>query len=133
MASIHDSLLTGYTVDGHGRTMIFHTEQHAGGGEQFIDVRFRGVVAYHFEGDCLHNIVGEFYEVLPEQIVGDGLAFAERNSLYGWPVGWDRREETASDFLRRIGARVFELETSYGMWGWVAAESIEYIVVEPPA
>jgi hypothetical protein len=125
--------LTGYVVDGRARSVTFHTEPHQGGGEAFIDVIFRGVVAYHFEGDCLGNIVGEIDEVDPERVVGDGAVFAERLRQYGWPRGWDPRTETPEQFFVRAQVRVFELHCSYGMAGWVAAESIEYTVVGPPA
>ena len=95
MPSIHDSLLTGYVVDGKGRSITLHTEPHAGGGEAFIDVIFRGVVAYHFEHDCLENIVFGIEEVSADAIVGDGVAFAERNR-YGWRADGTRESRQPS-------------------------------------
>jgi hypothetical protein len=128
MPRIHDSLLTGCAVDGSGRTLVLHTEPHQGGGEVPIDVVFRGVVAYHFEGDCLENIVFGIEEVPPAKIIGDGRVFAERLRLYGWPRGWDSRKETAEEFFRRTGAKIYELHCSLGMHGWIAAKSLEEIV-----
>ena len=129
MASIHDSLLTGYVVDGNGRSITLHTEPHSGGGEAFIDVIFRGVVAYHLEGDCLQNIVFGIDEVSPQSVVEDGEVFAERNRLYGWPRNWDPRVETAEQFLGRDGIRVFWLRCSYGVEGWIAAQSMKEHIV----
>jgi len=121
-------LLTGYTVDGSGATITLHTEPHQGGGEAFIDVVFRGVVAYHFEGDCLNNIVLEIEEVSAKRIIGDGSVFAERARMHGWPQGWDDRKEDAQQFFERNHARLFELECAYGMSGWIAAASMEKVV-----
>ena len=64
--SIHDSLLTGYGVDGKTRTITLHTEPHQGGGEAFVDVIFAGVVAYQFEGDAMSNIIFGIELALPE-------------------------------------------------------------------
>ena len=125
MPSIHDSLLTGYAVDGTARTIVFHTEPHQGGGEVPIDIVFTGVVAYHIEGDCLQNIVFGIEEVPAAELIGDGTAFAERHRMHGWPRSWNPDKETAEQFLTRPGIRVFALECSYGMTAWVAAASIE--------
>jgi len=133
MPSVHDSLLTGYDVDGRGRSVVLHTEPHQGGGTAFIDLVFHGVVAYHFEGDCLANIVSEVIEVPAERVVGDGAAFLQRFQQTGWPRGWNSQRESPSQFLSRPGLKVFELNCSYGMTGWIAAESLEKREVSTPA
>jgi hypothetical protein len=120
MTAIHDSLLTGYVVDGAGRSIILYARPHGGGGAA-LDVKFTGVVAYHFEGDCLQNIVFDVVEVTPEDIVGDGRTLVERNRQHGWPRGWASAAEGAAQFLRRQGCRCFEISASYDMNGWVAA------------
>jgi len=131
LVSIHDSLLTGYAVDGRSQTIVLHTEPHRGGGEAFVDVVFRGVVAYDFEGDCHLNIVFGIREVAPRDVVADGAAFEALGRQYGWPRGWDPRAETPEEFLGRAGTRVFLLECSYGMGGWIAASSMDTVLIEP--
>jgi hypothetical protein len=131
--SIHDSLLTGYSVDGNEKSIVLHTEPRDGGGDAFIDILFRDVVAYHFEADCLQNIVFEINEVSADQIVADGTEFAERHRKCGWPSGWNPQTESAADFLTRNGRKVFLLHSSYGMEGWVAAMSIEERIIESRA
>lgn len=133
MRSIHDSLLTGYVVNGSARAITLHTEPHQGGGEAFVDVVFHGVVAYHFEGDCLQNIVFGIEEVPVEQVVGDGSEFEERHRRHGWPRDWNQPRESFAEFLARVGAKLFEIHCSYGMAGWVAASSMQKLVVERPA
>ena len=119
--SIHDRLLTAYTVDGSARQIVLRTEPHDGGGNALINVTFTGVIAYHFEGDCLNNVLFGIEEVAPKSVIGDGTAFAERARLYGCPAGWNPDKETPEEFLARSGCRVFEIHCSYGMYGWVAA------------
>jgi len=110
---------------------VLHTEPHQGGGSARIDVIFNGVVAYHFEGDCLSNIVFDIEEVPASSIIGDGTTFVERNQTYGSPAGWDPRRESAEEFLSRMGCRMFELSCSLGMHGWVAAERMAQVVRDP--
>src|SRR5262245_23007547 len=114
MPSLHDSLLTGYKVDGGARTIALYIEPHQGVGVA-ATVKFSGVVAYHFEGDCLQNIIFDVTEVPIATVVGDGEEFAERLRWCGWPAGWDPRRESAEQFFRRVGCRCFELSSSYGM------------------
>ena len=87
--SIHDSLLTGYVVDGVARTLILHTRPHQGGGTHWIDVVFHG-------------------------------------------LGWDSRRENVENFFLRNGTQLFELSSSYGMHGWIAAERMEQVIIETP-
>jgi len=131
MPSIHDSLLTGYTVDGKIQSIVFHTEPDRGCGEVRIDIVFSGVVAYHIEADCFQNVVFGIEEVSASQVIGDGTAFAERHRLHGWPRDWNPDKETAEQFLSRPGIRVFALNCSYGATAWVAARAIEERVISP--
>jgi hypothetical protein len=52
---------------------------------------------------------------------------------YGWPGDWNPDVESFAQFLARVGAKLFELHCSYGMAGWVAASSMEQVVIEKPA
>jgi len=128
MPSIHDSLLTGYTVDGTNRKIVLHTEPHQGGGAAEIDVIFTCVAAYHFEGDCLGNILFDIEQVPVASIIGDGTMFRERSRLCGWPNAWDPKQEGPEEFFSRLGCKLYEIHCSYGMYGWVAAERMQQIV-----
>ena len=126
MSALHDSLLTGYTVDGVERTIVLRTEPHQGAGIA-AQVRFVGVAAYHFEGDCLENIIFDITEVPAESVLADGDAVTHRSNQCGWPRGWNPGRERLEQFLRDRGCRCFELSSSYGMRGWVAASHMEIL------
>ena len=125
MAALHDSLITGYSVDGEARELVLRTKPDNGVGGHF-DVRFTDVVAYHLEGDCLQNILSEILEVPGETVMRDAEV-AARNLEYGWPPSWEPGCETLPQFVARAGARVFELTCSYGMGGWVAARTMTVV------
>jgi hypothetical protein len=126
--SIHDSLLCGYEVNGDNRTIVLHTRPHQGGGTAYIDVIFCGVRGYHFDGDCLGNIVFGIDDVPANQVIGDGVAWYERNRHYGWLLGWDSRKETPEEFIARCNCRAYSISSSYGMDGFVIAASMEQVV-----
>jgi hypothetical protein len=128
MPTIHDSLLTGYSVDGTNRTILLHTEPHQGGGGAIIDVIFKGVAAYHFEADYFGNIVFDIEEVAAVSIIGDGTTFVERARQYGWPPGWNAEKESPAEFFSRVGCSTYEINCSYGMYGWIAAEEMQQAV-----
>lgn len=107
MTFIHDSLLTGYTVDGTNRTIVLHTQPHQGGGTVPIDVIFSGVVAYHFEGDCFCNTVFDIEEVPSARIIGE----AKRSpSADGCTDG--RGTGTPAGRLRKSSSREFSVGVS---------------------
>ena len=91
---------------------------------------FRGVVAYHFEGDCLHNIVFGIDQVSVEAVVGDGTLFSERFRQYAWPRDWNPNVESIQQFFERVSVKLFELHSSYGIGGWIAASSMEQVVLK---
>lgn len=127
--SIHDSLLHAYEVDGDRNRIVLHTRPHSGGGIGYIDVIFTGVEAYHFEGDCLSNIVFTIDEVSASSDVGKHNEFEERHRQCGWPRGWDINAETFDEFIAKHQCRIFQLSTSCGMNGFVVARAIEYVQV----
>jgi hypothetical protein len=125
MQDIHDSLLTGYEVDGKHQTIVLHTEPHQGGGSAFIDVLFTGIVAYHFEGDCLGNVLFDIHQVPASEMIGDGTAFTKRSRQYGWPAGWNPEKESIEEFFSRQGCHIYQVHCSYGMYGWIAAAAMQ--------
>jgi hypothetical protein len=125
MASLHDSLMVGYSVDGRARTLVMRTIPHRGAGGS-LEVRFSDVVAYHLEGDCFQNIVSNILEVPAEVVVRDAEV-AARFHEHGWPSGWNPARETLAQFVAREAGRFFQVNCSYGMGGWIAARGMEVV------
>lgn len=124
--SVHDNVLVSYEVLSERREIRLYTE-FRDNGEPFehTDVVFTGVSAYHFWQDCFGNIIFDIDETTPEAIYRDHRAEFEAGWRYGWPGNWGKTEEAALAYFREHGVRGFTLQTSYGMDGWVLAESME--------
>lgn len=131
--SIHDSLLTGYEVDGVNATIVFHTEPFSGGGEAFVDVVFDGVAAYRFENDLLQNIVFDIEEASEAETVAITDRIQAELGRGGFFREWDARKETAMECFIRLNVKAFELGSSYGMTGWVAARGMSQTMSFTPA
>ena len=128
--SIHDSLLTGYSVDGNARTITLHTEPHRGGGEAFVDVIFTGVVAYQFEGDAMRNIIFGIEPASPEYADDIAKMIVEQQRQHGVMPGWDRKAETLQQHCVRTSTTLFYIQSSYGLDGWVAAATMTKVVIK---
>ncbi len=127
--SIHDSLLTGYEVDGNKRTIIMHTEPHQGGGEAFVDVIFTGLVAYQFEGDAMGNIIFEIVPASAEARLDIAMVIVAQQRQHGMMPDWNATSETLDQYCDRVGLAMFTIQSSYGLDGWVLAASMEQRLV----
>lgn len=131
--SIHDSLLTGYEVDGVAQRIVLHTEPFSGGGDAFIDVTFDGVAAYEFQNDLLQNIVFEVEEASLTETQEIANRIQAEEGRWGFPREWDPRRETVLECFTRLNVKVFQLGSSYGMTGWVTARAMSQVISFTPA
>ena len=118
---VHDSLLRRYTVDGAAKTITLHTEPHKGGGGAFVDVIFTGVVAYQFEGDAMANIVSGIELAEAARYEDVAKIIIEQHRQYGVMPTWKSDVETLGQFCERNDLKLFEIQCSYGIDGWIIA------------
>jgi hypothetical protein len=121
--SIHDNRVISYEVDGQNRRVVLHTRFEERQPFEVTDVIFEGVLAYHFENDNFGNILFGIEEVPVEQLVQENRSLFEQGAPYAWPGPWNDTPETSVHHLIAKGAKAFEISSSYGLSGWVIAES----------
>nr|WP_309694231.1 hypothetical protein [Armatimonas sp.] len=97
---------------------------------EYTDVVFRGVFAYHFQQDTLTNIIFDIAEIPVEDILTTDQALFESGINYGWPGIWNQSDETLRAYLTNA-ARGFRISPTFGMGGWVLAQSMEFIAATP--
>jgi hypothetical protein len=134
--SIHDNFLVSYEVLHETREICLHTEYRDVALDapfEYTDVIFRGVFAYHFTQDNFSNILFGIDETTTENILADNKALFEAGERYGWPGIWNRSDATLRAYLTENQARGFEISSSFGMYGWVLARSMEFIAAMPSA
>jgi hypothetical protein len=52
---------------------------------------------------------------------------------YGWPSGWTPARESLPEFVARSGGRFFQINCSYGIGGWVAANAMDVVAAATTA
>lgn len=129
--SVHDYTLFGYEVDGHARRITLHTEaMHEPVVPRALDVVFYGVVAYQFVDDPLTSVLFDIVErPLAAAIDDHWRELAAGFARSGAPTFWDSERAIVLrhiEELSRDGARWFDLQSSYGLSGWVVGRTVEY-------
>jgi hypothetical protein len=121
--SIHDNKVISYEVDGEGRRIVLHTRIKLSNCLESTDMIFEGVLAYHFENDNFGNILFGVEELPIALLVADYRSLFEEGSKYAWPGSWNSSTEACIAHFQSKGGKAFEISSSYGLAGWVIAES----------
>jgi hypothetical protein len=121
--SIHDNRVVSYEVDGERRRIVLRTQSGDQEPVERTDVIFEGVLAYFFQNDNFGNILFGIEEIPIRDLVEDRRNLFEAGAKYGWPGPWNQSVETSIHHLQTKDAKGFEISTSYGLEGWVVAES----------
>jgi hypothetical protein len=128
--SVHDNFLVSYEVLCEQREIRLHTEFRDGrldGPFEYTDVVFRGVFAYHFQQDTPTNIIFDIEEVAVTDILEKSQALLDAGRAYGWPRIEGSPEPNLEAYLNANDVRGFEISSSYGLDGWVLAQSMEFV------
>jgi hypothetical protein len=130
MRSVHDNHLIGYEVDGKAKRIVLRTEYpHDGLPFERTDVVFEGVEVYSFRFTCLVSIIFAIEEQPFEQTVLEH--WSEFNAgEQGWPDRWfldETKNRARISAMAKDGMKWFELNSSYGMDGWIIARAVTYV------
>ena len=123
--SIHDNIVTGYTVSCEKREIIMHTVFREIEPNEFTDVILKGVEAYQIAGDNMATILFDFEECPIEQLLKDFQNEFENGVRYSWPGPWNTSPQACLEHFVKKGCKGWTINSSYGMYGFVIADSIE--------
>lgn len=121
--SVHDNRIIAYEVDAERRRIILHTRFDDRTPTEYTDVIFDGVLGYRFENDNFGNIILDIEEISLSQLLSDNRNVFEGGKKYGWPGVWNESPEASMHYFESNRAKAFEISSSFGMDGWVIAES----------
>ena len=123
--SIHDNIVTGYTVSCEKREIVLHTEFRHREPNEKTDVIFRGVEAYHIIRDNMRSILFDVHECPIDQILMDFTFEFEDGVRYAWPGPWNESPKVCREYFEKHECKAWMISSSYGMGGFVIAKSIE--------
>jgi hypothetical protein len=125
--NVHDADVVGITIACEARRIILHTQWKHLDRIEYSDVVFDGVVGHHFESVLEGNILFDIDEVgLKDFLIREWTHF-EAQRAFGWPdvrAVWDSQEQLF-DLLEARGIHAFEIAASYGLSGFVLAQSVK--------
>jgi len=121
--SIHDNRIISYEVDCQDRRINLHTQFEHSEPTEHTDAIFKGVLAYHFAHDNFSNILFNIDEIAIDKLIKKYQYLFDEGSKYAWPGPWNESINTCVQHFQSNNARAFELNSSYGLYGWVIAES----------
>src|SRR6266487_3004350 len=122
MRSIHDNNIYAYTVACEQKRIVLHTEGYLEGDvREFTDVVFNGVIAHQFENQLPGNILFGIEEGDIAEIIRAKADLFEQGRRYGWPEINAQTNDELARVLVESGIKTYEISSSYGLSGWVAA------------
>ena len=124
---VHDSQVIAYSADSRTNEVLLHLRTSSED-SQLFELKFLGVVAHQFPHPLMPSWVFDLVEVSPEELLTrEWDSIAEGFRLVGWPGNWAHSPESALAHCKSNGVVGYDLETSYGMHGWVLARSVERV------
>ena len=91
--SIHDNIVTGYTVSCTGRSLTIYTAFREVQPNERTDIVFRDVETYHFLREDMSTILFEVPECPIEQILEEFSLEFESGREFAWPGFWNKSPE----------------------------------------
>ena len=123
--SIHDNIVTGYSVSCSARELVLHTVFQDHEPNKQTNVVFHGVEAYHLVGDNMESILLDVPECPIEQILQEFSAEFESGVKYAWPGPWNESPESCRQHFAERKCRGWVISSAYCIWGFVIAQAME--------
>jgi hypothetical protein len=127
--SLHDNFLVSYEVNCETRQIKLHTKPDPRDPtkreQRPRTIVFNGVEGYQFENDAFGNIIFSLQRIPVEQLIAErGAQIAESYRMTGAPGSWAADLGSAAQALTVMGIQAFDLNSSYGLSGWILAKEI---------
>ena len=123
-SGVHDSLLVAYSVDSSIGDIVLSIEPQHGSAPAPFTIHFRGAAAHCFETPLLPAILYGINQISAAELLRSEWPAIERGyKLGGWPGPWANSLAAALAFLEASDLNGFQIESSYGLSGWILAKS----------
>lgn len=129
--AIHDNTIYGYRIladhdHEQSYTIRLYTKFHQKKAPSFTDILFTHAIAHYFDDYLAHNILFDIEEISLESCYDDHRELFEKRANYGWPFP----HNGGRDLLAQANAhhaKAYQINTSYGLNGWVWARTLDII------
>ena len=125
MLAIHDNVCSGYRFQGEIRRLVLETEYPSGAAGECrkTEVIFEGVWCHHLESVQEGNIIFDIRPIELPELEREFYDLLKRLKNYGWPR-MELMQDSLSAIIERKGLKIYRISSSYGMEGFVMAETV---------
>jgi ribosomal protein S18 len=121
--NVHDSEILSYYIDIEHRSIIFNTLCRNFEIERRAEIRFENVLAHYFRNVSNQNVISDIYEERTAKFLDEYSYILDVDKEYGWPINYKNKAEL-SDFITENEYKVFYIDSSVGLFGFVIAKTI---------
>lgn len=130
MRSVHDNMLNAYSVNGVEKRIVLHTFFDQASPVEYTDVVFEGVLDHYFRDTVLPSIIFDVKHADAAHVLKrDFGLILEGHRRGGWPSFFASTIPEMVDRISAAGCSIYSIESSYGLDGWVVAQSMQFIEV----
>jgi hypothetical protein len=123
---VHDNFLYAIAANFDEKVLILHTEYRDGDGPyELTDVRFLGLVAFHFEDAASPSILLDISEHSAEEIIREWGDLLESRRNWSWPINFSDLSDLSGK-LAKLGVMGYNIHGTVGINGFILASSSEY-------
>jgi len=128
----HDYHLTGYSVDGDPATITFKLCWPYDSQVEVLKALlvFTQVEGYFFAHDLGGNIISEIAEMPLMPFIEDNSTYFSEEKRSNWPLFWRGTVEATALFLNERQARLWTIDSCYGLYGWIVAADKAVKIIE---
>jgi hypothetical protein len=125
MKSIHDNNVYAISIQCEEKVIILHTEYHHADPPEYTDILFDNAIFHHFEHVREGNILLDIEEADPTEFYNDHGIWLKNEQKFGVPISVESVDQFVSH-IKTKGLKIYIINPSYGMWGWVICLKIKY-------
>ncbi|MBP2099023.1 hypothetical protein [Enterococcus rivorum] len=122
MKDIHDYEIKRYSMDFVTNELVFKIEKN----NNFKKIIFYKVFAYHFSDEMAYSVILDLEERNLDHFFKMNKKLLNDRKNYGWPIMYEDNDELRKK-IEESHANYYLMRSSYGMGGWILAESVEII------
>ena len=126
MKSLHDNNIYSIEIRCEKKTILLHTEFLEGEVPEYTDVIFNDVIWHQFQHILEGNILFDIEEWPPDNFFKEYKETLNTISRYGFPLDFNTVQEFC-DVLSKKNMKIFIINSSYGLSGWLIAENMKLL------
>lgn len=121
---MHDNYIVSYSVNLIEKRIVVKTYDNIGKKQE--EIHFSEVLTHSFQCIIDYNIISDICECEIQNFIKDNKEELIKMQGHCWPVNYDTKQEL-NDFLVNNRYKYIQINSSYGMFGWVIAKSYKII------